>query len=167
MFSADYFKYFLEGIILGLGTGVSCAVFCIPVFAGLASRSIHNITPILDLFFFYFIFLWFLYFNFSIPDPVYCPWIGKIQERDKNCRIIDFNFIWCFFLFFSYLSLSMDNRDCSPIELLKVQATQFQKQFWVYMTYIYSLYTDKFIKCFSLYDLLYLIHESIKNLIEK
>lgn len=52
MFSADYLLFFLEGLTLGLATGLSCAVFCIPVFVGLASRNIHHITPFIDLSFF-------------------------------------------------------------------------------------------------------------------
>lgn len=52
MFSADHLQYFIEGLILGLGTGASCVVFCIPVFVGLTSRNIHHLTPSLDLFFF-------------------------------------------------------------------------------------------------------------------
>lgn len=45
-------NYFIEGLTLGLATGISCAVFCIPVFLGLTSRSINNITPTTDLLFF-------------------------------------------------------------------------------------------------------------------
>jgi len=47
-----YFQYIAEGFTLGLATGISCAVFCIPVFIGLASRSINTITPRIDLGFF-------------------------------------------------------------------------------------------------------------------
>ena len=47
-----YFQYVIEGLTLGFATGISCAVFCIPVFIGLASRNLNNITPITDLIFF-------------------------------------------------------------------------------------------------------------------
>ena len=47
-----YFHYVIEGFTLGCAAGMSCAVFCIPVFIGLASRNVNNITPGIDLMFF-------------------------------------------------------------------------------------------------------------------
>ena len=52
MMRINYIGYFLEGTFLGLVTGVSCAVFCIPVFIGLTSKNLNNITPAINLFFF-------------------------------------------------------------------------------------------------------------------
>ena len=48
----NYIQYFSEGIFLGLVTGLSCAVFCMPVFIGLTSRNLNNITPVINLVFF-------------------------------------------------------------------------------------------------------------------
>lgn len=45
-------NYFIEGLLLGFATGISCTVFCIPIFIGLTSRNINNITPSNDLIFF-------------------------------------------------------------------------------------------------------------------
>lgn len=45
-------QLFTEGSLLGLGTGLSCAAFCIPVLFGLSSRNIHTITNTNDTMFF-------------------------------------------------------------------------------------------------------------------
>jgi len=52
MIISDLLKYFFEGAALGVAAGVSCAVFCIPVMIGLASRNPNNITPVVDFLFF-------------------------------------------------------------------------------------------------------------------
>ena len=50
--SLNYLSFFIEGSSLGLLTGISCAVFCITVLIGIASRNINNITPFIDFTFF-------------------------------------------------------------------------------------------------------------------
>ena len=49
---SNLFNYFIEGSILGLATGVSCAAFCLPVLLGLTARNVNNATPLIDLSFF-------------------------------------------------------------------------------------------------------------------
>jgi sulfite exporter TauE/SafE len=44
-----YINYFFEGSLLGLVTGSSCAVFCVPILLGITSRNINKITPAIDL----------------------------------------------------------------------------------------------------------------------
>jgi sulfite exporter TauE/SafE len=50
--NTQFYKYLLEGSALGLLTGISCAVFCIPILLGLSGRDINNITPVKDFLFF-------------------------------------------------------------------------------------------------------------------
>ncbi len=47
-----YFQFFTEGSMLGFATGISCAVFCLPVLIGLTSRNVNNITPVIDIIYF-------------------------------------------------------------------------------------------------------------------
>ena len=47
-----YFQFFTEGSILGFATGISCAIFCLPVLIGLTSRNVNNITPVIDIIYF-------------------------------------------------------------------------------------------------------------------
>jgi sulfite exporter TauE/SafE len=42
-------NFFIEGTILGLTAGISCAFFCLPVFAGLSSRDINNIHAVTNV----------------------------------------------------------------------------------------------------------------------
>jgi sulfite exporter TauE/SafE len=52
MYYLKFIQYFTEGSLLGFAAGISCAVFCIPVFLGLASRNINKINTSLDMGFF-------------------------------------------------------------------------------------------------------------------
>lgn len=52
METINYLSFLTEGSLLGLATGLSCAVFCIPVLIGLSSRTINRITPALNIIFF-------------------------------------------------------------------------------------------------------------------
>jgi sulfite exporter TauE/SafE len=42
-------KYFIEGSVLGLTAGISCAFFCLPVLIGLGTRDVNNITAVINI----------------------------------------------------------------------------------------------------------------------
>jgi sulfite exporter TauE/SafE len=45
-------EFFIEGCLLGLASGISCGVFCLPVLIGLTARNIKTLTPVNNLLFF-------------------------------------------------------------------------------------------------------------------